>query len=495
MALNVLLIIADQWRWDCLGVAGNTVIRTPHLDALAHEGALFSKCFAQTAPCGPSRMSLYTSRYMCSTRAVNNYTPLADADENLAQHVHEAGYRTAILGYNDYSPDPRILPIDDRRRWQLSYSNFLPGFDETYLHEYHSPGYFQWLREKGYPEEWCGPKICSDYDVPPHGLCGHLPLRFPAHYKAGDSESAYLTERACEFIRRQAGKGWFLSLNYIKPHPPRICPSPFNDMYDPADMPPATRKPAELNSTHPYLRLAHSTPVLEYEHELRETQACYYGMISEIDTNVGVILEILRETGQWDNTLIVFTSDHGEYLGDHYFMDKAHFYDSTMRVPLIIRDPGHNADRTRGSVCNDFCELLDVAPTILDYLNIPKPDRFQGDPLLRWIRGDPNRRTKQQIHFEYDFRGRHLELNGEDPDACVLWVVRDDAYKYVQFGLESFPSLLFDLRNDPGEFINLADRSEHACTVAAYCQKLLRWRMKQEDQRMEHWTTPLRNLD
>ncbi|MCC6697843.1 MAG: sulfatase-like hydrolase/transferase [Candidatus Hydrogenedentes bacterium] len=487
---NVLLIIADQFRWDCVGAAGNRVIKTPNLDALAAEGVLFKKAFCQTAPCGPSRMSIFTSRYLCSTRTVNNMTPLMDAEDNLAWFVKQAGYATAMFGYNDYAVDPRILPEGDPRKTSLCYENTLPGFDHVYQHEYHSPDYFAYLRENGYPENLCGPAICSTYAVPPCGPGEHLPLRFPAHYRAEDSECQFLTTQARDWIRAK-GSGWFANVNFIKPHPPRICPAPYHEMYDPADMPPANRRELELASEHPYLRAIHTCPALTNERELRETRACYYGMISEIDACVGRLMATLKETGQWDNTLIIFTSDHGEYLGDHFLMDKAHFYDETMRVPFIIRDPSREADACRGIVLDRFVESIDSAPTILEFLNEAVPDRFQGKSVLCQVRGGTDE-PRWEVYFEYDFRQRFANAASVCPDECVLWVLRDDRWKYVQFGPEGMPPLLFNLLADPGEHENLADQPTHAPVLAEYAQKMLRWRMKHEDQRMERWAARYR---
>ncbi len=490
---NVLLIIADQFRWDCLGVAGNPVIKTPNLNALAAEGVLFSSTFVQTVPCGPSRMCLFTGRYLCSTRAVDNMTPLVDAEENLARYLRDGGYRPAMAGYNDYGVDPRTLPCDDPRTRVLNYENFLPGFDVLLKHEYHCPEYFDYLRGKGYPEALCGPAVTTEYAVPPDGPGNHLALRYPAHYREEDSEASFLTQRGVDFVRAQDAPGWMLSMNYIKPHPPRICPAPYHAMYDPADMPRANRRPDELESDHAYLRAVHDDPALMNERDLRETQACYYGMVSEIDACIGSLLQALRDSGQWDNTLIIFTSDHSEYLGDHYFTDKAHFYDETMRVPLIVRDPTAAADGARGSHDAGFVELIDIAPTILEWCGLPVPNRMQGRSLLNRVHGQPDAAPRKQIHFEFDYRNRPWR-NKACPDENLLWVLRDENYKYVQFADPDIPPLLFDLRNDPGEFDNLANQPERASVVAAYCQRMLQWRMRNEDQRMEHWAASRREV-
>ncbi len=225
---------------------------------------------------------------------------------------------------------------------------------------------------------------------------------------------------------------------------------------------------------------------------MRETRACYYGMISEIDACIGRLIATLKETSQWDDTLIIFTSDHGEYLGDHFFMDKAHFYDETMRVPLIIRDPSSEADATRGQRLERFVESIDIAPTVLEYLGQTLPDRLQGRSVLPQLRNEGEGTSREAVHFEYDFRGHFGGEPNVDPDECILWVLRDDRYKYVQFGSEALPPLLFDLEGDPGEHHNLALDPAHAATVATYAQRMLRWRMKHEDQRMEHWASQFR---
>lgn len=138
MKRNVLFIIADEFRADCLSAVGHPVVRTPNIDALAREGTLFTKCFVQTAPCGPSRMSIYTGRYLCSHQSSDNMTPLAEAEDNLAMHLRKHGMDPAIMGYNDYALDPRILPDGHPHKTSLNYDYFLPGFDVILDHEYDS---------------------------------------------------------------------------------------------------------------------------------------------------------------------------------------------------------------------------------------------------------------------------------------------------------------------------------------------------------------------
>jgi len=491
LSRNVLFILADQFRADCLGVAGNAVVCTPNLDRLAREGAHFRNCFNQAAPCGPSRMCIYTSRYLCSTRALNNHTPLRDAEENWGHALRAAGYNPGLIGYNDYTLDPAVLPEGDRRLRELDYANVLPGFERVYYHEYDSEEYFAYLVEQGYPNELCNHAAIHAPRVPESGAGKHLPCHFPAHYRAEHSECRYVTDRAREYIRRRQGdaRGWVLSLNYIKPHPPNINCEPYCSMYDTEAMPPAARQPEELDHAHPFIRAAIGLGQHTDDLHLREFMACYYGMISELDDNLGLVFDELKQTGQWDNTLIVFSADHGEYLGDHYLVGKGGFFDGAMHIPCIVRDP----EATPGQRHDGFVESIDLGPTVLEWLGVEADARFQGRSLLAAVRGNGTDTLRPEIHYEFDYRSAARQLESStDMDQHLLWVIRDAEYKYVHFADERMPPLLFDLRSDPSEFENLASRPEHAHTVLTYCQRLLRWRMRHEDQRMEHWSAQYR---
>ncbi len=183
----------------------------------------------------------------------------------------------------------------------------------------------------------------------------------------------------------------------------------------------------------------------------------------------------------------MFSSDHGEYLGDHYLTGKGHFYDGAMRVPLIVRDPAPEADVTRGVTISSFVESIDIAPTVLDALDVEIPDRVQGASLWPQLTGATTE-GRREIHYEKDFR----PVDGIDPDRCLLWVIRDEHHKYVQFADSTMRPLLYDLQADPNEIVNLAQDPGHDAVVTECCQRLLRWRMAHEDQRMEHWATTYR---
>lgn len=496
MPRNVLFILADEFRADCLSAVGHPMVKTPNLDVLAREGALFTRCFAQAAPCGPSRMCIHTGRYLCSHGSGDNMTPLADPEDTLGMHLRRQGLRPAIMGYNDYALDPRLLPEDHPHKTALNYDYFLPGFDVLLDHELDSPEWYAYLQTQGYPPESCNRETMYRTAVPPEGPGNHLECVYPAHYRAEDSDTQFVTSTAIDFVTCRQNEGWFLSLNYLKPHGPFLCPAPYHALYDPSGVPAPVRDPRERTQPLPYFaRIGHyAQDQLQQEHEWRELRACYYGMITELDACLGRLFQTLKDTGQWDNTLIIFTSDHGSYLGDHFMHGKAHFHDAAMRIPCIVRDPSPGADATRGKQLGGFVEAIDFAPTVCSFLGVPPHERFQGESLLPRLHGNPGAAPRPHIHHEffyYSLIEPGLRQQAK-PSECRSWTIRDDNYKYVQFGEENLPPLLFDLKADPGEFHNLAEQPEFAPLIARYCQHLIRWRIRNEDTRMDRWALQYR---
>jgi arylsulfatase A-like enzyme len=496
--LNVLWICVDEFRPECLGIAGHPLVKTPALDQLAREGLRFTNAFCQASPCAPSRMSMHTGRYMCSTAVVDNLTPLKDAEKNLAMHLRKARLQPAISGYNDYARDPAILPEGHPHKTSLNYENFLPGYDVVLKHEYDSPEWYEWLKEKGYPEEKCNSEFMYSPDIPASGTGGHLPCVFPALYDLEHSEMAFVTNKSLEYIR-QASKipesPWFLSMNYIKPHGPYLCAAPFHAQVDPAEVPAPIRTDKERLNTHPYFsrcRADWAQTEFSSEQDWREIRACYYGMISELDYNLARVFAFLKEEGLWENTAIIFSGDHGSYLGDHYLAGKPHYFDAAMRVPLIIRDPSGEADATRGATSDVLIENVDLAPLICNFLNTAPSSDFQGRDPRHLLFDDAAPTHKTEIVYEFYYYNLLRDTQGVNPDACRLWVLRDHRYKYVYFGEQCMEAQLFDLENDPGEFVNLAQKPQYRDVVLDCCQRLLRWRMRNEDYALERWARPYR---
>ena len=492
---NVLFITADQWRGECLSSLGHPIVKTPNLDALAAAGTLFRRHYAQATPCGPSRASLYTGLYLQNHRSVMNGTPLDDRHTNIAREARKAGYDPALFGYTDIAADPRGRDSDDpelRTRVGL-----LPGMTPVVRIDNDYLPWVEALRERGYEVE-DDPKSLFRPDR--SGVDPNLGSTFaPTWYRAEDSGSAFLTDEALAYISANEATPWFIHISYRSPHPPFIVPEPYNALYDAAEMPLPMRhaSPEDEARQHPWARYylshqldspyTHGASLKDYleieEHEARQIKATYYAMMTEVDAQIGRLIAHLKETGAWENTLIVFTSDHGEHMGDHWMMAKFSYYEQTFFIPLIIRDPDAQNDPGRGKEIDAFSENIDVMPTILNSLGLAVPLACDGRSLLPFCQGrkPPNWRT--ETHAEFDFRhfpgldgGQALGLT---PDQCNVNVIRDRQYKYVHFA--GLPPLFFDLENDPHEFNNLADDPAHHGLVLEYAQKLLSWRMKHDE--------------
>jgi arylsulfatase A-like enzyme len=425
--INVLFITADQWRGDCLSGAAHPVVRTPHLDALAAGGVSFRRHFAQAAPCGPSRAALYTGMYLMNHRSVLNGTPLDARHDNVALVARRLGYEPALFGYTDTSIDPRTVPPGDERLTQ--YEGVLPGFDPVcHLPESQPAEWLEWMRAEGLavPDEWR-----------PFVDCGTADAKWRTQYDAAHSQTRFLTERLIAWADGRnrsgrpgraggAGGGWFAHLSFLRPHPPFLAPEPYDTMFDPGSVPAPVRAPtrAAEGAQHPLLGVMIDHPFLKSpddEQEQRELQATYYGMLAEVDDHIGMLWNWLEATGQAERTIVIFTSDHGENLGDHYMLHKLGWFDQSYNVPLIVRGPGVTA----GAVVESFTEHVDVLPTICELLGTDVPLQCDGRPLTPWLRG-------------------------EAPD---------------------------DWRR-PAQVRNVADDPTYAATVLAYAQRMLAWRMQ-----------------
>lgn len=488
---KVLFIVADQWRWDCLSKIDGHPVRTPHLDALASDGVLFRNHFSQASPCGPSRASLLTGLYQMTHRSVANGTPLDNRFTNLAREVRAGGLRPILFGYTDTSADPRLHSAEDPVL--TSYEGVLPGFDVGY---HMTEEYVLWraaLKRRGYTQvdTPTAPFVTAAED-------GYLHSRAAAVYSAEDSLSAHSADTFLEWYDVEAHSDWLAHLTFMHPHPPLVAPAPYNDMFEPADCPAPRRaaSPEEEASLHPYLAWYHARgKTLQYHAELaikfselddeetRRVRSTYYGLIAEADAQIGRILDRLKETGDYERTLIVFTADHGEMAGDHWMFGKNGFFDPAFHIPLIVRDPREQASETRGSVVEAFTESVDIMPTILDWLGQQPPPQCDGHSLLPFVHGAPPERWREEAHWEFDFRDpvkrsaeTFLNLSG---DRCCLSVHRGTRYKYVHFA--GLPPLLFDLAEDPQETRNLAELPEYREVTLRCAQDLLSWRMAHAD--------------
>ncbi len=489
MAKNVLLVVVDQWRADCVPYLGCQHLRTPNLDRLCQEGVTFRNHVTVTVPCGPARASLLTGLYAMNHRAVQNTVPLDARHMTLPRALRAAGYDPALVGYTTTTPDPRATSPADPRFTVLG--DNMDGFRSVGAFEPDHDGYFGWLAQKGYAL----PANRDDIWLPDHetsrGATTH-PARIPAEL----SDSAFFTERALAYLKGRNGKPFFLHLGYYRPHPPFVASAPYHAMYAAADMPPPVRaaSPEQEAAQHPLLRwYLHHTRQGKFfqgaegmasgldEATVRQLRATYYGMMTEVDDRLGEVFAYLDETGQWDDTMVLFTSDHGEQLGDHHLLGKVGYFDESFRIPLVIKDA--RANPRFGQVEDAFTESVDLMPTILQAVGGTVPRACDGASLLPLLHGPAPATWRDALHYEYDFRNVHHSQPEDElgltMDESSLCVVQDADFKYVHFA--ALPPLLFGLRADPDQFRNLADDPAHADTVRRYAQRALSWRMRHAD--------------
>jgi len=479
---NVLFITLDQWRGDCLSALGHPVVRTPNLDRLAAGGVLFAQHWAQAVPCGPSRACLYTGTYLHQNRSVLNGTPLDTRFTNVALEARAAGYDPVLFGYTDASVDPRSVAPDDPRL--RTYEGVLPGFraELDFPFETLTP-WLDHLEALGYPRPERPHQIFDgDPDFP--GAADHPPTWAPPIYAAEHSETAFLTDALMAWLGGHGDQPWFVHASYLRPHTPYRAVAPYHDRYDPAAvaMPVRAASPEVEGAQHTLTAFAVGVVGAPADDaEMRQIRATYYGMMAEIDDQVGRLLDWLDASGQADDTLVVLTSDHGDQLGDHWLMEKLGYWDASYHVPLIVRDPRASVS-TRGRRIDAFTEHVDVVPTILEWLGAEIPLQCDGRSLAPFLGEDGTAPSdwRTEGHWEWDFRSPngHLaeDLLGLTMEQCSLNVIRDTCWKYVHFA--GMAPLLFDLAEDPDQFVDLAGDAAYAPIVAEYAQKLLSWRMR-----------------
>ncbi|MDH3685882.1 MAG: alkaline phosphatase family protein [Myxococcales bacterium] len=488
---NVLFVTADQWRAECLSGWGHPIVRTPNLDALAAEGVHFTRHYAQAAPCGPSRASIHTGQYLMNHRSGTNGTPLDARHTNWAFEARRHGYAPVLFGYTDTSQDPRAFASDDPLL--RTYEGPLPGLTSEVLMAGDGAAWARWLADKGYeiPEPTFGLyKKRKDGVEWEDGGPAPLPLAIPAEHH----DTAFMVGEVIDYVRERAASPWFVHLSLLRPHPPWHAPEPYNALYPPDELPAPTRAPTfdEEVAEHPWLayhlsRRYYRAP--DDDRKLRRLAASYYGLMTEVDDQLGRLFAFLQETGEWDRTLVVFGTDHGEQLGDHWMLDKGGYFEQSYHIPLIIRDPRPEATATRGSRVEAFTENVDLMPTMLDWIGAETPVQCDGSSLLPFVEGgEAPSRWRSEAHFEFDFREpqtggpeRALDLTLHQ---CSLNVLRGERYKYVHF--TALPPLFFDLQEDPEERVNRA--LDPACRdlVLEHAQRLLSWRMNHDEQTLTH---------
>ncbi|MEJ1154638.1 sulfatase [Microbacterium marmarense] len=380
-AKDVLVIYTDQWRWDALGRLGSTA-RTPNLDALAARGTLFDHAFVQSPVCMPSRASMLTGRYPSNLGITHMGVPVPESTETLASTLSRRGWRTANIGKLHFQPHAN-------RDHSLPHPHY--GFDVLALSD--EPGVYEddyraWVRatcpealahlSSGLPpaaDAW-QQVLPADTDVA-HERRG--PRDDYSHLRVFDqpeelTHSAWVGTRTIEHLRSLSPHETSLTIaSFFSPHAPYHVPQRFLDLYDRDALPLPQLTDSERE---------HQAAIGLTDAKIREIRHGYFAAISEVDHHVGRIMAELERSGRDKSTLVVFTSDHGEWLGDHLRLSKGFPADDAVsRVPLIIASPGHPSPRQESQIV----EAVDIAPTVLAALGVPVPSTMQGRSLLPMV--------------------------------------------------------------------------------------------------------------
>lgn len=502
---NILFIIIDQLRADCVSGALEAHVAMPNIRALRDDAVNFKNHFSVVNPCGPARASMLTSQYAYHHGSVRNGAPLAYDTPNLAREIRKAGYEPMLFGYTDTSGDPSVLHENDPA--VRSYEAIMPGWVEK----------TEMRLRSSYP--WRASLKAKGYDIPPYKEF-YIPktpegaepqLDDPAFYKAEDSDTAFLTDELLKELSVRKGEGWFAHITYIRPHPPLVAPAPYNHMYKNADIPLPIKHDdiADEAATHPYLAtyLDIISQKTFFEGPVGTPDVCkaqdpkvvevgrslYLGLVTEVDHHVGRIIEHLKQSGEYDETLIVLTADHGEMLGDHHQWGKHTIYDQAFHVPLIIRDP--NFKQYHGTDIEHFSESIDILPTMLRWAGLSKsldaPNSWNGRCLMAFLKGDVPGNWRKHVYGELDF-GEPQEptpwqqVMGLDLQDANLAILRDADFKLVHFNGGIAP-LLFDLKADPHEMHDLAGDPASMPMLLKMTQKLLSHRLRYANRRLSNF--------
>ena len=457
---NVLWICTDQQRFDTLGCCGNGLVRTPNIDRLAASGVLFERAYSTSPICTPSRACFLTGRYPRTTRARQNGQEIP-ADEVLVTKIlSEAGYTCGLSGKLHLSPCCPDVCKGIERRIDDGYAEFHWSHHST--PSWPNSEYLHWLTERG-----------AEYHTPPRDDCEHVLVGMPAELH----QTTWCAEKAVAFMKDCArfGRPWLFSVNPFDPHhpfdPPPGCLQRHLDRLD--DVPLPRYVEGELADKPRWQQMDHQgsyggqggfrfADMSQRDHRL--VRAAYWAMCELIDAQVGRMIETLEQTGQLENTIVLFMSDHGEMLGDHgIYLKGPYFYEEAIRVPLVISWPGHIPPGRRSRA---LVELTDLPQTLLDAAGVAHHGGMQGRSLWPLLIGEADlHHHRDDLYCEY-YNG----MNPHRDPAPFLTMVATGRYKLVAD--HGHGGELYDLAEDPGEVRNLWGRPEHLALKAELLERL-----------------------
>ena len=490
--MNILFVMYDQLRFDYLGCAGHPHLETPNFDRVAEMGVRFTNAYAQSTVCGASRMSFYTGRYVSSHGAQWNNFPLRVGEHTLGDHLRATGMNCWLIGKTHMKVDAQGMArlgldqdsvIGARQAecgfdvWVRDDGLWTEGPDGFY-DEKRSP-YNEYLNSRGY----VGSNPWADYanagietgQKASGMMFGNADK--PANICAEDSETPWLTTEAIRFLE-QARSPWCAHVSYIKPHWPYIVPAPYHALFGANHVPAPNRSDIEREDPHPVYAAFMGNRIAKafrQDEVRRKVVPAYMGLIKQCDDQLGRLLDFLEKAGRLKDTMIVLTSDHGDYLGDHWLGEKDLFHEPSVKIPLIVYDPRPEADGTRGSVCDSLVESIDLAPTFVEAAGGVVADHIlEGRSLTPWLHGETPTWREFAIS-EYDFSVTPMrDAVGVTSRDARLFMVFDGRFKLMH-AEGGFRPILFDLREDPDEFDDLGKQPGHEAEILRLYDCLAVW--------------------
>jgi arylsulfatase A-like enzyme len=490
--MNILFIMYDQLRFDYLSCAGHPYLPTPNFDRVAQMGVRFTNAYVQSPICGASRMSFYTGRYTSSHGAQWNGFPLRVGEMTMGDHLRKAGMDCYLIGKTHMRVD-----AEGMARLGLTADSMIGarqaecGFDvvirddglwaqgpDGFYDEQRSP-YNEYLKTKGYEADnpWAAHANAGLQNGEQASGWMFDNADKPANIREEDSETAWLTSEAIKFVDTAEGP-WCAHVSYIKPHWPYIVPAPYHDIFGAAHVLPPNRDPVERENAHPVYDAYMSNKIaaaFQNDDVRAKVVPAYMGLIKQCDDHLGRLLDHLEMTGKLDDTMIVLTSDHGDFLGDHWLGEKDLFHEPSVKVPMIVFDPRSSADATRGTTCDALVEAIDLVPTFVDVAGGTIADHIlEGQSLVPFLHGQPTK-TRDYAISEYDFSATPQAVKlGLEPRDARLFMVFDGHFKMMH-AEGGFRPMLFDLKTDPNEVHDLAKGSAHQAEIDRLYGYLAKW--------------------
>lgn len=448
---NILLISVDQMRFDCLSYLGHPVVETPYLDSIASRGVCFTNAYSAVPVCIPARAAMMTGMSQRSHGRVGYADRVPwNYEHMLAGELANAGYHTQNVGKMHVYPTRNLC-----------------GFHNVVLHD----GYMHYNRSKSTPVKeswestddylvWLRERAGAGVDVIDNGLeCNASAMERVWHLPEALHPTNWVVTQSIDFLRRRdPRKPFFLHMGFVRPHPPFDPPQAYFDRYMNEDFPMpvigdwANTVDVERNGLLPTSRYGIVPPK-----RLKRAMAAYYALISHIDDQIGRFMQAMYEYGVDSNTIVLFTSDHGELLGDHNLLAKSLPYEGSAKIPFLLMDPGNYLGLKRGTYCDKVVELRDIMPTLLDIAGAPIPSTVDGESLLPLARGENGEGWRSYIH------GEHYNVH----------YIATGTEKYVWYG-QTGAQQYFDLVADPQELRNLIEAPEYAERIEHCRSQLIR---------------------